>query len=483
MRILLLTQVLPYPPDSGPKVKTWNLLKCLAPHHAITLVSFVRGDQSSDVRRLAEYCEAVHGVPLRRSRRADLWHLLRSVLTGQPFMMVRDDCLAMRRALDQLTARTRFDVVHADQLNMAQYAQRVPYARRVLDAHNALWLLYQRFHQTMAAGPRKWLIGRDWRLLKRYEGQVCRGFDATLAVSDDDAEALEEAMGERAEVTVIPIGVDLQELPMVMRRRGANHIVHIGTMYWPPNVDAVRWFIEHVYPHISAARPDVVFDVVGARPPRALRALARPESGINITGHVEDPSHYLEHAGAFVVPLRAGGGMRVKILNALAQGLPVVSTTMGCRGIAVEPGRHVLVADTPADFADSVLRVLNDDPLAAQLGRNGRQLVETRYDYRRLCPQVLDVYRAVCVPKLSGAPSAGSLSDVVVSSDPTRPPDPFAEGFGPQAEASGVRAGSGPSAAGLRSAEPQAGPAEQTPTAGSSPSPTRASASRCPPRS
>ena len=442
MRILLLTQVLPYPPDSGPKVKTWNLLKCLAPHHAVTLVSFVRGDQSSDVRRLAAYCEAVHGVPLRRSRRADLWHLLRSGFTRQPFLMVRDDRVAMRRVLEQLTARTRFDVVHADQLNMAQYAQRVPHARKVLDAHNALWLLYQRFHETMRAGPRKWLVGRDWRLLKQYEGQVCRGFDATLAVSDDDAAALEEAMGERGKVTVIPIGVDLQELPVITRRPGGNHIVHIGTMYWPPNADGVRWFIEHVYPRIRTARPDVVFDVIGTRPPRALRALARPGSGFNVTGHVEDPTPYLERAGAFVVPLRAGGGMRVKILNALAQGLPVVSTTMGCRGIAVEPGRHVLVADTAADFADGVLRVLNDDGLAAQLGRNGRQLVETRYDYRHLYPQVLEVYRTVCLPELLRP------SDLVACSDPTG-----------------------------------SGPVEQMPTAGPSLSPSRASASRCPPRS
>ncbi len=399
MKVLLLTQVLPYPPDSGPKAKTWNVLKYLAQHHQITLVSFVRGDQSAQVRHLERYCQAVHAVPMERSVLHDGLAMVRSLLTGQPWMMVRDDRAAMRRLVDRLTVETRFDIAHADQLNMAQYAARAPGASKVLDAHNALWLLYKRLCETMEPGLQKWLLRRDWQLLKKYEGQICREFGAVLAVSEEDKTALIEAMdgeGQRTEpnphITVIPIAVDTDEVPMVARRQEADHILHIGTMYWPPNIDGILWFIREVYPFIRERHPAVTFDVVGARPPQEIADLAKDGTGINVTGYVADPTPYLEQAGVMVVPLRAGGGMRVKILNALAQGLPIVSTSLGCEGIAVTHGQNILIADTPHDFAEAVLRLLDSPEFATQLGHNGRRLAEQEYDYRQACRPMDAVY-------------------------------------------------------------------------------------------
>lgn len=394
MRVLLLTQVLPYPPDSGPKVKTWNVLKYLAEHHEVTLASFRRGDQSADVEQLRRYCRAVHTVPMERDVLRDGGAMLRSLVSGQPWMMVRDDRAAMRQLVDRLAATTRFDIAHADQLNMAQYAARVTGARKVLDAHNALWLLYWRLWQTMGPGPRKWLLGRDWRLLRQYEARICREFDAVLAVSEEDKRALEEALGQRLGVTVIPIAVDAEELPVVPRRPGADHILHIGTMYWPPNIDGIRWFVEQVYPRIREQRPGAVFDVLGARPPQELVRLNGDETGVNVAGYVKDTRPYLKRAGVFVVPLRAGGGMRVKILEALARGLPIVTTSLGCEGISVESGRHLLIADTPEAFAQATLRLLEDRSLAEELARNGRRLIECTYDYRVVCRPLESVYNS-----------------------------------------------------------------------------------------
>jgi glycosyltransferase involved in cell wall biosynthesis len=199
-------------------------------------------------------------------------------------------------------------------------------------------------------------------------------------------------MGAQKEISVIPIAVDTDvQLPM-MRQPEAGHILHLGTMYWPPNIDAVQWFVEQVYPLVRAERSGVVFDVVGARPPRSLLDLNQAGQNINVTGYVADPLAYLQQAGVFVVPLRAGGGMRVKILEALAQGLPVVSTSLGCEGIAVEDGRHLLIADTPADFARAVLRVLADRTLADELGRQGRAFMVSQYDYRVACRPLDAIY-------------------------------------------------------------------------------------------
>lgn len=395
MKILLLTQVLPYPPDSGPKVKTWNVLKYLAQHHEVTLVSFVRGDQSAEIAHLKTICHAVHTVPIERKAVDDIGYLVKSVLSNQPFLMVRDDRANMRQLLDQLCAQTQFDIAHADQLNMAQYAEQIPGAAAILDAHNALWLLYKRLADTLGWGPQKLIYSRDWRLLKKYEGRICREFDGILAVSQEDKMALEEAIGQPREMTVIPIAVDLDELPLIERNPNADHILHIGTMYWPPNIDAVNWFIEDVLPIIHRSRPQTVFDIVGLRPPQELVEKGKQDPRLNVTGYVETTEPYYQMAGAFIVPVRAGGGMRVKILNALAQGMPLVTTTLGCEGIAVTHEKDVLIADTPQAFAEAILRLLDDRDLAERLGRNGRELIRTTYDYRAACRPIDDLYRNV----------------------------------------------------------------------------------------
>ena len=392
MHILLLTQVLPYPPDSGPKIKTWNLIKYLSQRHEVTLVSFVRGDQSAEADALRRVCKAVYTVPIQRQIWRDGTALMRSLLSGQPWTMVRDARQEMFALVERLTREEHFDIIHADQLNMAQYAARGNGAPRILDAHNALWVLYKRLADTLPArNPLKWLYARDWKLLKRYEGEICRVFDGVLAVSREDAAALQEAGGAATPLQIVPIAIDADEMLPVKRRPDADHILHIGTMFWPPNVDGMLWFLENVFPLVRARRPEVQCDILGSRPPAEI--LAWDGKNVNVTGYVEDPAPYLERAGVMIVPLRAGGGMRVKILNALSQELPLVSTTIGAEGIALENGVHALIADTPEDFAAAVLRLLEDRTLAAELGRNGRRLILEKYNYRRACAPVDDLYR------------------------------------------------------------------------------------------
>ncbi len=399
MKVLFLTQVLPFPPDSGPKVKTWNVLKCLAQTHQLTLVSFVRGDQSDAVARLRSICHEVYVVPMKRGWAQNLISLARSLRSGEPWVMLRDDRAEMRELVDQLADSRPFDLVHADQLNMAQYALRVRGVRRLLDAHNALWLLYSRLAETSTNPALRWLFRRDARLLKCYEGEMCRKFDTVLTVSDVDRQALSQAarsagQGEdRADPQVIPIAVDTEELPLLRRSRSANRILHMGTMFWPPNVDGIRWFVRAVLPQIRRERPDVEFDVLGANPPAEMLAWNANGGGVRVAGYVEDPSPFLASASVFVVPLLAGGGMRVKILTAMAQGLPVVTTTIGCEGIGAVHGRHLLVADTPSEFAAATLRILAQPRLAEELGLNGRRLVEDRYSLRQLAAQLERAYR------------------------------------------------------------------------------------------
>ncbi len=393
MRVLLLTQVLPYPPDSGPKVKTYHVLKYLAQNHQVTLVSFVRDtDKPEYIQHLETLCERVITVPIKRAPLRDLVFLGKSLFTGQPWMMLRDERPEMRAALQELSATTRFDVVHADQLNMAQYALPFTNSRKVLDLHNALWILYRRMAATLPLhNPMKYLLLRDWRLLKNYEGQMCRVFDAVTAVSDEDKQSLIEA-GARSDIQVIPIAIDIDKQAYIQRAPSSPHIVHVGTMYWPANIDGIRWFLDQIYPIIKEQVPNVRCTLIGARPPQDIKDREQTDSSIKVTGYVDDPLPYLQDSSMMIVPLRAGGGMRVKILNAFAQGLPMVSTTVGCEGIHVTNNYDILVADTPQDFAQQTIRLLTDSNLNQQLTVHGRQTAEQQYDYRRACAPLDKIY-------------------------------------------------------------------------------------------
>lgn len=393
MRVLLLTQVLPYPPDSGPKVKTYYVLKYLAQKHEVTLASFVRDtDKPEHVRHLETLCERVVTVPITRSPLRDLGFLGKSLLTSQPWMMLRDERPEMRAALRDLAATTHFDVVHADQLNMGQYALLFSDSRKVLDLHNALWVLYKRLSETMPpTKPMKYLLMRDWRLLKHYEGVLCRAFEAVTAVTEEDRQALIEA-GARQDMPVIPIAIDTDEQAFIQRQPRGPHIIHIGTMYWPPNIEGITWFLDHIYPLVKQRVPDVRCTLIGARPPDSIKARAESDPSLTVTGYVDDTLPYIQDASMMVVPLKAGGGMRVKILNALSQGIPMVSTTVGCEGIAVKDGEDILVADEPTAFAEATARLLMDAALNRQITNNGRRTAEQQYDYRQACLPLDAIY-------------------------------------------------------------------------------------------
>ena len=393
MRVLLLTQVLPYPPDSGPKVKTYYVLKYLAQQHQVTLVSFVRSEDKPEyIRHLETLCERVITVPITRAKTDDLRFLGHSLLSGEPWMMLRDERPEMRRVLADLAAGQPFDVVHADQLNMGQYALPFEGSHKVLDLHNALWMLYRRMAETTPlTNPMKYLLMRDWPLLKRYEGEMCRQFDAVTAVTEEDRQLLIEA-GARRDIRVIPIAIDTDEQAVVQRRPSGPHIIHIGTMYWRPNIDALTWFLEDIYPLIKAQVPDVRCTLIGSRPPESLIQHSRTDRTLTVTGYVEDPMPFMEDSSMMIVPLLAGGGMRVKILNALSQGIPMVSTSIGCEGIRVEPGKDILIADTPENFAMQCVRLLTDYDLNARLSAAGRQTAEQYYDYRQACRPLDEVY-------------------------------------------------------------------------------------------
>jgi glycosyltransferase involved in cell wall biosynthesis len=404
MHILFLTQILPYPPASGPKVKTWHVLRYLSEcGHKITLASFVRPEELPYIEDVKKVCSAVHAVPVRRSRVSDLYYFLRSQLTGRPFLVERDDLAEMRSLVNQIVALESVDVIHADQLTMTQFAFPLhsPNGKKpalVFDAHNAVWTITGRMKQN-AAFYLKLPLAFETSRIKKYEGMIVKDFDATLAVTEPDRLSLLDALHQYGNygdipIAVIPIAVDTQQIRPVQRAEDSLNIITMGTLYYPPNADGIRWFIQQVFPLVRQKLPGVKLTIIGKNPPKDfLKLAADKENGITTTGFVPELDPYFAESAISVVPVRAGGGMRVRILEAFARAAPVVTTTVGIEGIDARFGEDVLVADSPEDFAGSVITLLQDKELQQKLAINGRRLVESKYDWQVVLGELDKVYQ------------------------------------------------------------------------------------------
>lgn len=406
-KILFLTQIVPFPPDAGPKVKTYHVIRALAGQgHSVTLVSFVRPEEVRHIPALREICEAVHTVPIRRSRVADVGYMIRSYLTNRPFLIERDDLRLMQDTVDRLVRENDFQFIHADQLTMVQFALRGASAvpgkkpKVIFDAHNAVWTIVERMKEN-ARFFLKPVLAVEARRVKQYEGELLRTVDHVLAVTDIDRNLLEEARhfskpgkNERVSpITVIPIAVDTQKLQPVRRKVGSKNIVTLGTLHYPPNADGIRWFFNEVFPLVRERVPGATLTIIGKNPPQDFIELAERNHGVvKVTGYVDDLRPYLEESALMVVPVRAGGGMRVRILEAFAYAMPVVTTTVGLEGIHGTPDHDVIVADTPADFAVRTAELLENASLQEKLAVNGRELATGKYDWQAVLAAMRPIY-------------------------------------------------------------------------------------------
>ena len=403
MHILFLTQILPYPLSSGPKIKTWHVLRYLAKSgHKITLASFVRPEELPYIEDVKKVCSSVYTVPVHRSRVSDVYYFLRSQLTGRPFLVERDDVAEMRSVVNQVVASESVDVIHADQLTMAQFAfpLHINGGKKpalVFDAHNAVWMITERMKQN-APFYLKLPLAVETGRIKSYERKIVSDFDATLAVTEPDRLALMDTFhGHDSDggkhISVIPIAVDTCQIVPVPRAENSLNILTMGTLYYPPNADGIRWFIQQVFPLVRQSVPGAQLTIVGKNPPKDfLKLAAQEDSGIIITGFVPELDPYFAQSALAVIPVRAGGGMRVRILEAFARAMPVVTTTVGLEGIDAEPGVDVMVADSPGDFAKSVVSLFYDKGLQRQLSTNGRRLVEEKYDWQVVLGSLDKIY-------------------------------------------------------------------------------------------
>lgn len=393
-RILFLTHTLPWPLDAGAKVRAYYMLRHLVQRHRVTLASFVRPtDGPKAIEHLADLCETVHTIPMWRSVARDAVAGVVSFATSRPALIVRERSGAFRGLLRRLLAETRFDVVHVDQLKMEPHVEGlVDLPPRVIDKHNVYYEMIGAMARLTTAAVRRRLLAREARLMERYEGRACLAFDEILAVTDRDARRLSEMVAGQRPVTALPICVDPRETPVLVPNADSRVMLCIGAMFYPPNVDGVLWFLREILPRIAREVPEARLRIVGPRFDRAIARLAAGNKRVEICGYVQDLSVQFAASALVVVPLRAGSGMRVKILDAMARGIPVISTRLGAEGIEATDGDNILLADTSDAFARAVGHLFSTPETRRRIAGKARRLVEERYDWRRRYGEVDAVY-------------------------------------------------------------------------------------------
>ena len=381
MRVLFLSRWFPVPADNGSKLRVLHLLKALAGRHQVTLASFTsEAPTDEDVQGLRRWCSAVHTVPLRPSEPRRL-ESIRGLFDREPRSVRVSFHLEMRTLVQGLWESSHPDLVVASEIDMAPYALHLPRTPAVLDE-----LQLAAFYGQIASSTgslsriRRRLM---WAKREAYTRRLMGAFDACTVVSPVERELVRRVAPNLPPPEVIPNGADLTPVAGSNSDPVAGSIIYAGSVTYAPNLEAVAYFIRDILPQVRAAVPETIFTVTGRTDGVDLDGLREAE-GVRFSGPLDDIRSAIARSWLSVAPICSGGGTRLKILESLAVGTPVVSTSKGVEGLDLVNDRHVLVADDPQAFATAVVRLLCDPKLRRRLGEDGRREVARLYDWERI---------------------------------------------------------------------------------------------------
>jgi glycosyltransferase involved in cell wall biosynthesis len=388
LRILWLKTELLHPVDKGGKIRTYQMLKALKREHYVTYLTLDDGTADSDaVERAEEYCHEL--VRIRHSTREKFSagfyaELAANLFSPLPYFMKKYESAEMRREVAERARAGDFDVLVCDFLNPAVNVPHALPVPTVLFQHNVEAMIWKRHYEVQTHPLKKAYLYGQWRKAFAYERAACRRFDMVVTVSRDDTETIRNDYGV-PNVSDVPTGVDTEFFrPVEGVSVEPDSLVFTGSMDWLPNEDAIQFFTREIMPLIRERRPEVKLTVVGRKPYASLLELSKRDPSIIVTGRVEDVRPFMERAAAYIVPIRIGGGTRLKIYEAMAMEKPVVSTTVGAEGLPVRDGEDLLIADTPRAFADAVVRVLTDAELARGLGERSASTVREQFGWDKV---------------------------------------------------------------------------------------------------
>ena len=396
MRILWIADYLPYPLISGDRIRIFNLLKRVAKQHEVYLAAMLEKPEDIEgVECLSQFCARVETANFQQhSRLEKLPGLIGYALAGKPPELRLLYSEELVEKIKNLATVIDFDIVQIEHARMGLYLETLPSSKKrksLLMFHNFTSQQYGRVSQVEQRWDRKFRPWLNSVAMGYWEPRYAGKFDRCLTVSELDRQLL-LASNPRLCVDVIPNGVDtekFQPLPLPIEDTSPS-LLFLGNMGYPPCVDAALYFCKEIFPLIRQSKNKAEFWIVGRDPRPEVLELNGDQ--VHVTGRVDDVLPYYQKCPICVVPLRAGGGTRLKILEAMALGRPIVSTTIGCEGLDVVDGEHLLIANTPAEFAEKTVRLLNDHQLYQRLSVNGRHLVEQQYGWDNITAKLMGIY-------------------------------------------------------------------------------------------
>jgi polysaccharide biosynthesis protein PslH len=395
MKILWIARTCPYPPNDGEKIRVFNLIKNLS-HHDITLVFRAMHDNElQGVAALSKYCRVVRYayIPSPSSHLTRVGWCIPFVFTRYPISLATVYFREIADILQELCSKENFDVVHVEHSSLTIYLDGLKFKNNpytILTLHNVDYVRNNRVMANTSPGVYKLFLYYNQLKFKQWEAESIMRYDKVIAVSCTDKGTIEQ-MGVPGEIDVVPNGVDTESLQMVAQRAVCKSILFVASMDSEANHDGALFFLERIYPIVKKKVPSASLFLVGRNPRSELKAYNNNED-IFVTGEVPEVRHYYEKAAVAVVPLRSGGGTRLKILEAMALGIPVVSTTVGCEGLDVENGKHLVVVDDPNLFAEAIIEIFDNDALYRSLVLASRKVVEERYDWRTIAAKQDQLY-------------------------------------------------------------------------------------------
>ncbi|HZS48356.1 MAG TPA: glycosyltransferase family 4 protein [Blastocatellia bacterium] len=397
MKILWLKSDLLHPVDRGGKIRTYQMLKHLKRDHQITYLALTTSDDTREAfDRADEYCHKLITVPWKETAKFSpkfYCDLMMNLGSSLPYAIQKYRSPAMRGAIDRELSENQYDIVVSDflvpSINLPQ--SHVP---SVLFQHNVESMIWQRHYETANNKAKKGYFYGQWRKMVRYEREACRRFDCVIAVSDVDRELFRNQF-KLAEVHDVPTGVDTAFFQPMTASKDPFGLVFTGSMDWLPNEDAIVYFAEQILPQIAAEIPQVNLTVVGRKPTSRLKALAETNPRIKVTGRVEDIRPFMAAASAYVVPMRIGGGTRIKIYEAMSMAMPLISTSVGAEGLPLRNTEEVLIEDEPSAFAQAVIRILKDKEFARRIGEKARQVVCERFGWQHAANKFAEICQRV----------------------------------------------------------------------------------------
>lgn len=402
MHILWLKTELLHPVDKGGKIRTYNMLKELKRHHRVSYLTLDDGTASvADRESALEYCHELVCVPhqAREKFTAGFYQeLFTNLASSLPYAVKKYDSSALRRELVE-RATHDVDLVVCDFLAPAGNVPLTLSVPTVLFQHNVEAMIWKRHYEVQRNPIKKVYLFLQWLKMRAFEQKTCRRFDAVVAVSDEDRDQMRNEYGATF-VSAVPTGVDTNFFrPGGNETQHAHNLVFTGSMDWLPNEDAITYFTEQILPRIKQSIPEVTLTVVGRNPYPSLVELAKRDPAVVVTGRVDDVRPYMERAAAYVVPLRIGGGTRLKIYEAMAMEQAIISTTIGAEGLPVKDGVELLLADTAESFAEAVVAVLRNPSLARSLGECAAKTVRENFGWEN----VAERFGNICEETLAAA--------------------------------------------------------------------------------